>query len=706
MMKNLIAAVLLAVGLSATPARAASIDCTQLTTGLRLCIPKYGTAFDNWARADIAVFNLINSSAVFASTSGSVNLGTIYTNKIGALTSAGIQISSYTWHTSSMTVAGGGGLAITYGVNAATAVFSSMSVPTVTSSMTVKGAGGLSVTYAISAGSAAFSSGITASSMTANGNIGLTGVLTGPSAFQIAAAGSLRFLINGTEKFYFSETESRIASDLFLGFNSATNITGTNDVSLSRVSVGVLGVGSGAAGSVAGTIVAAKMGVGKSTVTATTFDVEGNAQFGSGVTKSTFSTTGALTIANGALITASAASIPTITSSLTITNASGLSGPSAFDINAGASIRLAIAGTEKMYFGVGDVRLASDMNLGFNSATNITGTTDVDLSRISVGVLGVGSGAVGSVAGTIVAAKMAVGASTAIATAFEVVGDAQFGSGVSKATMTAAGGLQLPYGLSASTAVVTYAQVSSITVSGIPITNSGSYLFINAPNGIKGAATLQLDTNGAGSIRLLQNGTMKIYMDGSSTRLASDYGWYWNTATNASGSNDVGLSRISIGVLGVGSGAQGSSAGTVVAAKIGVNLSTVTNSQLEGLSNSSPSGYAISFASQTAVVASLFGVTGGGHVVSSGTTPGIACNAGSPVMLADSNDMSGEFTGGAASINCTVTFATAFSKKPRCWAQDGTSNITPKVVTTTTNMVISATLIGTDAIMYGCQAAP
>lgn len=44
------------------------------------------------------------------------------------------------------------------------------------------------------------------------------------------------------------------------------------------------------------------LGVGNAAL-ATKFDVEGNAQFGSGVTKSTFSTTGALTMASGAVIT-------------------------------------------------------------------------------------------------------------------------------------------------------------------------------------------------------------------------------------------------------------------------------------------------------------------------------------------------------------------------------------------------------------------
>jgi len=55
-------------------------------------------------------------------------------------------------------------------------------------------------------------------------------------------------------------------------------------------------------------------GVGTS-VPATTVDVEGNAQFGSGVTKSTFSTTGALTLANNASLNLSGATGRIITQS-------------------------------------------------------------------------------------------------------------------------------------------------------------------------------------------------------------------------------------------------------------------------------------------------------------------------------------------------------------------------------------------------------
>lgn len=129
--------------------------------------------------------------------------------------------------------------------------------------------------------------------------------------------------------------------------------------------------------------------------------------------------------------------------------------------------------------------------------------------------------------------------------------------------------------------------------------------------------------------------------------------------------------------------------------------------KLEVLSSNSPTEYVIAASSQTATVASVWGVTGGGHVVSSGTTPSVACNAGTPAMAADSNDMSGQFTGGVASANCTVTFVNAFTKKPRCWCNDETNILVIQAISTTTTLKCTAAVaIETDVITYGCQAAP
>lgn len=118
------------------------------------------------------------------------------------------------------------------------------------------------------------------------------------------------------------------------------------------------------------------------------------------------------------------------------------------------------------------------------------------------------------------------------------------------------------------------------------------------------------------------------------------------------------------------------------------------------------SGYAIQYSSASGDT--VFGVSGGGHIVSSGTIPTVSCGAGSPAMLADSNDMSGYFTAGALATTCTVTFKTAWTKKPSCVA--ATNAATPialSVAPTTTQLVISAAgaLTG-DTINYICFGAP
>ena len=62
---------------------------------------------------------------------------------------------------------------------------------------------------------------------------------------------------------------------------------------------------------------------------------------------------------------------------------------------------------------------------------------------------------------------------------------------------------------------------------------------------------------------------------------------------------------------------------------------------------------------------------------------------------------------GTASANCTITFANAFSKKPRCWCNDETSILVIQAITTPTTLKCTAAItIGTDVITYGCQGAP
>ncbi len=118
MMKNLFAAILLSI--LPAGARAAALLCDQQLSGMRLCIPRYGTDFQNWARADIAAFQAINSSGPVNSTTSVHTADWMMLHRLSGLGvgQSGIWISSYTWFTSSATFADGGGLAVTYGLTA------------------------------------------------------------------------------------------------------------------------------------------------------------------------------------------------------------------------------------------------------------------------------------------------------------------------------------------------------------------------------------------------------------------------------------------------------------------------------------------------------------------------------------------------------------------------------------------------------------
>jgi hypothetical protein len=118
-----------------------------------------------------------------------------------------------------------------------------------------------------------------------------------------------------------------------------------------------------------------------------------------------------------------------------------------------------------------------------------------------------------------------------------------------------------------------------------------------------------------------------------------------------------------------------------------------------------PTAYILTASSANA--ATMYGVTGGGHVVSSGTTPSISCNAGTGVMAADSNDMSGQFVAGSAAANCTLTFVNAFSKKPRCWCNDESAIVVVQAISTTTTLKCSVAIsMSGDTLTYGCMGAP
>lgn len=132
-----------------------------------------------------------------------------------------------------------------------------------------------------------------------------------------------------------------------------------------------------------------------------------------------------------------------------------------------------------------------------------------------------------------------------------------------------------------------------------------------------------------------------------------------------------------------------------------------------GITNNYLKAGALTFGASTALGATdaidntKLAITNAGHLESSGTITSATCNAGTIVMSAGSNDMSGEFVAGAASANCTITFGTAFTRKPRCWCNDESQILVVRAVPTTTTLKCDVAIgFGGDTIQYGCQAAP
>ncbi len=100
-----LALLLAAAVLAPAPARAAALECDQQTTGLRLCLPRYGTDFDQWATAAVNAFSVVNSSSMLSSTSAVNTSAWLQTARLGGISTGpvGIWISSATTHTSSGT---------------------------------------------------------------------------------------------------------------------------------------------------------------------------------------------------------------------------------------------------------------------------------------------------------------------------------------------------------------------------------------------------------------------------------------------------------------------------------------------------------------------------------------------------------------------------------------------------------------------------
>lgn len=200
-LKSLALAALTAVValLAPAPTRAAALECDQRTTGFRLCVPRYGTDFDQWAMSDIAALDVLNSSGSVNSTTSVHTADWLMVRRISGVSTApanGIQFSSAVYQDSGfyfMTRSSasflGPQVGVLYGISAATGAFTSdLSVGgTLTGTLGARfdGAGGVqassfTATYGVKAATGNFTS-----------DLAVGGTLTGTLGALFSGAGGV-----------------------------------------------------------------------------------------------------------------------------------------------------------------------------------------------------------------------------------------------------------------------------------------------------------------------------------------------------------------------------------------------------------------------------------------------------------------------------------------------------------------------------------
>lgn len=156
-----------------------------------------------------------------------------------------------------------------------------------------------------------------------------------------------------------------------------------------------------------------------------------------------------------------------------------------------------VGGSGGVVFGAGSVRVASAQALQFS--------TDTSLSRISAGIIGVGTGAQGSVAGGLQAATLALGGATIGANALAVTGTSNFSS-----TLAVAPGATI------NTSTIAATSTTPITVTGGAFGASAS-LIGGANSNAASPGGNALVTGGAGTGTGASNGGNVVLSGGAST---------------------------------------------------------------------------------------------------------------------------------------------------------------------------------------------
>lgn len=263
-LKALVLAAMVAAASFFSPAPARAVECDQLSVGMGICLPRYGTDFDQWATSDINALTLLNSSAAIVGSTSTYNtLGWIAVNRISGMGTgtANIRISSPTYFD-----------AASYLLHNGTATILGNAFSVGVSSLVVSGGnvgiGNVSPNRLLVVGSSS-------ATVSFGGNILSVGAANA-NAIVVREPGNL--------------VEANMYTD---GTNAVFGSLAANPtiISVNNASRMVFPLTQGAAIGVS-TLVVTNGNVGVRVLSpVTTLDVGGSAQFGSGVLKSTFSAT-------------------------------------------------------------------------------------------------------------------------------------------------------------------------------------------------------------------------------------------------------------------------------------------------------------------------------------------------------------------------------------------------------------------------------
>lgn len=277
MIKKILMALILAA-MAAIPASAQLTGC-QYTSGAWQLQKVRSTAVGSQIIGCInATFEAISSSVPLTSTTSVWDGSWMRVNRISghATGQVGVQMSSYTWFTSSAAVTGGGGLDVTYGVSAATGVFTYIQTSSITPTVGIYNALGAQATPSYS--------------FAGNTNAGF--YADANSVYAIAGGQKVAGFSNTAMLLYqninmggvWSMNTSGYPGATGIGFANAgvlnwasasTNAGVTGDAGLARVKAGTIRVTDGSTST--GTLIVSNLGVGTGDSPATKLHVSSGA---------------------------------------------------------------------------------------------------------------------------------------------------------------------------------------------------------------------------------------------------------------------------------------------------------------------------------------------------------------------------------------------------------------------------------------------